>query len=283
MVLIKNVFRRFIISSTFEKGAALSFYTVFSFLPITMIITYLLGNILKQDSISRIQNNILDAIVGEQGALQLEAIIGNQQLDHQSGLSALFGVGAILLASTGMFNQVQRSINSIWGLKAKPKKSVFSSFMRYIMSLSFLMIVGLILLLSTLINSLLYKYSASLPDTFVNAHVYENLISFCLITLLFFFLFKFSGNAIVPWKTALVSGGFTSILFFIGKLAFGIYIARSNINSAFGAASAIALLMIWVYYTSQILFIGASFAYEFGQKTGWVIRAKKHVVKYKHG
>lgn len=279
MGLLKAVFQRYISSSTFEKGAALSYYTVFSFLPISMIFTYLLGNIVKQDTILRVQKNVLDGIVGDQGASQLEAIINNQQLYQGNGFSALIGVGAMLLAATGMFNQIQRSINAIWGLKAKSRKGVFNSLMRYLISLSFLIIVAFILLLSTLINSLLYRFSASLPDAFMNAQIYENLISFFLISLLFLFLFKFSRNATVPWRTAAVAAGFTSILFFIGKLAIGFYIAKSSINSAFGAASAIAILMIWVYYTSQLLFMGASFAYVFGQKTGYEIKAKKHAEK----
>lgn len=280
MKFVKDIFRHFLSSSTFEKGAALSYYTVFSFIPITMIITFLLGKVINQDTISRIQNNVLDGIVGDQGALQLEAIIKNQHLYHDNFFTTIIGIVAMLLAATGMFNQIQRSINSIWGLKAKPKKGIFNSLMRYLMSLTFLITVGVIVLLSITINSLLIKFSAHLPEFLVNAHVYENLISFLVITLLFTFLFKFIGNAIVPWRTAIVAAGFTCTLFFIGKVAFGLYIGKSSINSAFGAASAIALLMIWVYYTSQILYLGASFAYVFGQKFGFEIKAKKHAVKY---
>lgn len=277
MKFIKDVFRHFTSSNTLEKGAALSYYTVFSFIPISMIISFLLGKFVKQDSISSIQNNLLNGIVGDQGALQLEEIISKQHLYHDNSFSAIIGIVAMLLAATGMFNQIQRSINSIWGLKAKPKQSIFNSLMRYLMSLTFILTVGFIILLSITINSLLIKFSAFLPEAFVNAHVYENLISFFLITLLFTLLFKFIGNAVVRWRTAVASAGFTSILFFIGKVAFGLYIGKSSINSAFGAASAIAILMIWVYYTSQILYLGASFAYVFGQKFGYEIKAKKHV------
>ena len=131
--------------------------------------------------------------------------------------------------------------------------------------------------------SLIFKFSSSLPDSFAHVHLYENLISFFLITILFALLFKVIGNAIVHWKIAIVTAGFTSIMFFIGKAAIGIYIARSSFNSTFGAASAIAILMIWVYYTSQILFIGATFAYVYGRKSGLEIKPKKHVISYLHG
>ncbi len=179
-----------------------------------------------------------------------------------------------------MFNQIQKSLNTIWGLKAKPEKSVFNYFVRHITSFIILLTIGFILLLSTTINSIFLKFSSNLPDAFVNAHLYENLFSFFLITLLFAILFRFIRTAIVPWKTAFVSAGFTSILFLIGKIGIGIYIAQSNINSTFGAASIIALLMIWVYYSSQILFVGASFAFVFGQKTGLEIRPTNQAVRF---
>ena len=282
MKFIKDIYRHYIRSNTFEKGAALSYYSVFSFLPIAMIITSFLGILYKEDTISGELNKVLKNIVGDQGALQLEEVIKNQHLYHDNMLTTIIGIGTLLLAATGMFNQIQKSLNAIWGLKAKPEKSVFNYFARHITSVLILIIFGFILLLSTSINSLFYKYSNNLPDAFVNAHLYENLISFFLITLLFAILFRFIGNAIVHWKTAAVSAGFTSFLFIIGKIAIGIYIAHSNIQSAFGAASIIALLMIWVYYTSQILFIGASFAYVFGQKIGFEIKPSNHAVRYVH-
>jgi membrane protein len=105
-------------------------------------------------------------------------------------------------------------------------------------------------------------------------------MTFFLITFMFTILFRFHGNAIVPWKTALVSSGFTSILFFIGKIAIGLYITCSDITSTFGAASIIAILMIWVYYTSQILFIGASFAYVYGESIGKEIKPTSVAVRF---
>ena len=280
MKLLKDLYRHYIRSNTFEKGAALSYYTVFSFLPITMIITSILGILFKEDAISGELNKVLISIVGDQGALQFDDIIKNQHLYHNNKFTAIIGFGTLLLAATGMFNQIQKSLNAIWGLKAKPEKSALNYFARHITSFLILIIIGCIVLLSTTINSLFYKYSSKMPDAFVNAHLYEHLISFFLITLLFAVLFRFIGTAIVPWKNALVSAGFTSILFLIGKIAIGIYIAHSDIKSTFGAASIIALLMMWVYYSSQILFIGASFAYVFGQKIGFEIKPTNQAVRY---
>ena len=223
MKFLKDIYQHYMRSNTYEKGAALSYYTVFSFLPITMIITFILGVIYKKDVISNELNTVLKSIVGDQGAVQLEDIIRKQHLDQGNVFLTIIGIGVLVMAATGMFNQIQKSLNAIWGLKARPTKSVFSYFIRQITSILFLLIVGFILLLSTAVSSLFYKYSLNMSDGFVNAHLYEHLISFFLITFLFAMLFKFIGNAIVHWKTALVSAGFTSILFFIGKIARGMF------------------------------------------------------------
>lgn len=245
-----------------------------------MIMTSILGILFKEDAVSGELNRVLTSIVGDQGALQLDEIIKNQHLHHDNIFTTIIVFGTLLLAATGMFNQIQKSLNAIWGLKAKQEKSVFNYFARHITSFLTLIVVGCILLLSTIINGFFYKFSSKLPDAFLHAQLYENLISFVLITLLFAVLFRFMRTAIVPWKNALVSAGFTSILFHIGKIAIGIYIANSDIKSTFGAASIIILLMVWVYYSSQIFFMGASFAYVFGQKTGFEIKPTNQAIRY---
>ena len=134
MKLLKDIYRHYMRSNTFEKGAALSYYTVFSFLPITMIITSALGILFKEETISGELYKVLKSIVGDQGALQFEDIIKNQHLYHDNIFTAIIGIATLLLAATGMFNQIQKSLNAIWGLKAKPEKSVFNYFVRHITS-----------------------------------------------------------------------------------------------------------------------------------------------------
>lgn len=280
MKLLKEIYRHYLISNTFEKGAALSYYTVFSFLPITMIITSILGMLFKEDVVSDELFKVLNNIVGDQGAHQFEEIIRNQHLHHDSMITTIIGIATLLLAATGMFNQIQKSLNAIWGLKARPEKNVINYFMRRITSLLILIFVAFILLVSTTINSLFLKYANILPGSFLHAHLYEHVISFLFITLLFTVLFRLIRIAIVPWKTALASAVFTSTLFFLGKIAIGFYIAYSDINSTFGTASFLTLLMIWVYYTSQILFMGASFAFVFGKRTGFEIRPTNQAVRF---
>ncbi len=224
----------------------------------------------------------LTNIVGEHGALKFEEIIRNQHLQHDNRIITIVGNAALLLAATGMLNQIQKSLSVIWGLKVKPEKSVLNYFALHITSFLILIFVGFILLASTPINGLFLKYFPILPDFLVHAHLYEHVISFMFITLLFEILFWLIRIAIVPWRTALASTVLTSILFFLGKIGLSFYIAYRDINSAFGTASFLILLMIWVYYSFQILFIGASFAYVFGQRTGYEIKLTNQAVRYVH-
>ncbi len=263
---VKDLFRHYLNSGTFEKGAALSYYVAFSFLPMIVIVISLLGIIFNESTVTGELFKQLGMYIGDQAALQFESLIMNQHLNQGNVLSTLVGIATLALASTGGLNQLQKSFNAIWGIKVKPKSSVLSYIIKHLVFFLILIILGFTLILSASLSKFLYTYSDRLPDLFANAHLYENLVSFILVTLTFVVLFRSLGNVKVPWKTALVSAGFTSVLFFFGKEAISLYIAQSHLSTTFGAASIIALLMIWVYYTSQILYLGACFAYVFGKR-----------------
>lgn len=266
MKFLKEIFKLFLESRTFEKGAALSYYVAFSFLPMIVIVVSVLGIIFKEDTVSGELNQQLETYMGHQAALQFEKLIRNQHENHNSLLTTILGFATLAFASTAGFKQLQRSLNDIWGIKDKPKSGILKYIINHLTSFAILIILGFILILSTTLSSLLYKFSENLPDFLANVHLYEKLVSILVVTLTLIVLFKFLGNARVPWKNVLASALFTSILFFLGKEAIILYIAHSNLTTTFGAASVIALLMIWVYYTSQILYLGACFAYVFGTR-----------------
>ncbi|MEJ2005246.1 MAG: YihY/virulence factor BrkB family protein [Cyclobacteriaceae bacterium] len=200
--------------------------------------------------------------------MQFEKLIKNQHLNHNSLLNTLAGFITLALASTAGFSQLQRSLNAIWQIRTKPKSNILNYIVKRLTFFLALITLGFVLILSTMLGKLVVSFSENLPEFLANARLYESLLSFLLITLMLVALFRFLGSAKVPWKNALVSAGFTSILFLLGKEAINMYIAHSNLSSTFGAASIIALLMIWVFYTAQILYLGACFALIFGKKYG---------------
>ena len=178
-----------------------------------------------------------------------------------------------------MFSQIHNSFNSIWNIKAKPKSSILKYLSKHLVS--FLILIGLffIILISTAVNSFLIKHTNSLHSDYEFSYIYEHLTSFAILCIAFAIMFKFLGDAKVHWKATILGGIFTAFLFIFGKIGIGMYIAHSHISSTFGSASVLALLMLWVYYTSQIIFLGASFVKVMINKLGYEILPNNNAVK----
>ncbi|MFK7948311.1 MAG: YihY/virulence factor BrkB family protein [Saprospiraceae bacterium] len=263
ITFLKAVLTHFSNSNTFEKGAALAYYTVFSFVPMIVIIVSLLGIIFGEKAISGELFAQMQSFLGDAGAKEIESIVKNQHTNHNSTATTIAGFATLALSATGMFTQIQNSFNTIWEVKPIPTNGLIKYLTNHLSAFSILITVGFILIMSTTLSSFFYKHIETLPT---NLHIYEHLISIVLIAIAFAIMYKYLGDANFSWKTVLITGIFTSVLFFVGKLGIGMYIGQSKIASTFGAASAIALLMVWVYYTSQIIFLGASFAFEYEKR-----------------
>ncbi|NAS32255.1 YihY family inner membrane protein [Flavobacteriaceae bacterium R38] len=255
----KNTFTHFLNSNTFQKGASLAYYAVFSLFPMIIIVTSLLGILFGKEAVSGEIYTQLKDVLGSDAAQQIQELIKNQHKQHNSIFTSIIGFVTLVLGASGMFNQIHSSFNSIWGIKAKPKNSIVRYFTKHITSFSILILLFLIILVSTTMTSFLIKYADTLHSDYRFVYVYEHFISFLAVGLVFTLMFKFLSDAKVYWKAALAGGLFTSFLFMIGKIGIGMYIGHSHISSTFGSASVLALIMLWVYYTSQIIYLGASF------------------------
>lgn len=274
----KKVLNHFLNSSTFQKGASLAYYAVFSLLPMIVIITSLLGIFFGKQAVSGEIFEQLRGTLGNDAANQIQEIIKNQHVNHNNILTTVLGFLTLALSASGMFSQVHSSFNSLWNLKAKPKSSLLNYFRKHFLSFLILISLFFIMLLSTTVQAFLIKHKASLHTSINFAHLYEHSISFTVLTLVFMIMFKFLGDAIIHWKVAFFGGFFTSILFILGKIVITKYIAHSHISSTFGSASVLALLMLWVYYSSQIIFLGASFVKILSEKMGCEIKPNNNAV-----
>ena len=274
----KAVFSHFSKSNTFQEGAALAYYTVFSILPMIMIVVSLFGMIWGEAAVSGEVFTQLKSVLGEDAAQQIQNMINAQHTRHSNTLTTIIGFATLGLGATGMFNQLHTAFNNIWELMAKPQNSFLAYATKHLVAFSVLIVTFFLLLLSLTLNSLLVKYSPQLTDNFPFSVAMEHLTSFFLTAGMFALMFKSLGDAIVEWKLAIVSGLFTALLFLLGKFAIGLYIGHSSIASTFGSASVLALIMIWVYYTSQILFLGASFLYVLGKEWGLPVAPNQDAV-----
>ncbi len=256
---LKSVIQHFFDSNTFQKGAALAYYTVFSLLPMIVVVVSLLGVFFGRYAVSGEIYAQLKGVLGNEGALQIQEVVKNQHINHNNVLTSVLGFVMLMLSASGMFSQIHSSFNDIWGVEPEPGKGVLNYVKKNVVSFLTLLVLFAIIFLSTALNSLLLKYSASLNSHYALAYLYEHVITLAALCLVFAIMFKFLSDSKVKWRVSLSAGLFTSVLFMIGKTAIGMYISHSHLSTTFGAMSTIALLMMWVYYTSQIIFLGASF------------------------
>ena len=269
MIFLKELFSHFFDSNTFQKGAALAFYAVFSLLPMIMIITAVLGLVFGSQAVSGEIYAELKEILGQDAALQIQNLIKNQHLNHNGFLGAIIGFVTLALSASGMFSQIHNSFNSVWNIKAKPKSSLLKYI--YLHLSSFLLLIGLffIIFISTLSNTILLKYAHALHIG--HLYIFEHILSLMVLSVVFALMFRFLGDAKIYWKALIYGGVFTAVFFTIGKIGIGIYIAHSHVTTTFGSASVLALLLLWVYYTSQIIFLGASFVKAISDAMGYKI------------
>ncbi|WP_299157627.1 YihY/virulence factor BrkB family protein [uncultured Tenacibaculum sp.] len=276
---LKNVFNYFFNSNTFQKGAALAYYTVFSLFPIIIIITSILGFFFGKQAVSGEIFEQLKDILGNDASIQVQNIIKNQHINHNSILTALIGFATLLLSASGMFSQIHNAFNSIWNIKEKPKNSLIRYFTKHLFSFFILISLFFILIISTSLNSFLLKHSSHLQSSYLFSYIYEHIISFLITSIMFSIMFMYLGDAKIKLKPVVISGVFTSFLFLIGKFIISFYLSKSHISTTFGATSILVLIMLWVYYTSQIIFLGASFLKVLSDKLNLPILPNNNAVK----
>ena len=279
VTLFKAIFGHFFNSNTFQKGAALAYYAVFSIFPIIIISISILGIVFGKQAVSGELFHQLKDILGNEGAQQIQNIIKSQHVNHNSILTTIFGFITLLLSASGMFNQIHNAFNNIWNIKAKPKNNIIRYFTKHLASFALLMILILILIISTSTNAFLIKHANYLHSDYKLSFLYEHISSFLIVSILFAIMFKFLGDAKVYWKPALLSGVFTALLFLLGKIGIAMVIGRSHLSTTFGSASILALVMLWVYYTSQIIFLGASFLLIISDRMKLQIQPSRNAVR----
>lgn len=194
----------------------------------------------------------------------LHEIIKNIEQSQESSSGAIFGIVILIIGATGVFTEIQDSINYIWSIKAKPKRGYIKLLFNRFISFSLIIGFGFILMVSLVLHALIDLLYEKLVRYFEDAFLFvfqgiNYVLLFGIISILFTVIFKVLPDAKVRWRDAYVGAAFTSVLFLIGKFAIGFYLGNSNVSATFGAAASLIILLLWVYYTSIILFFGAEF------------------------
>lgn len=269
-----------------KYSASLAYTTVFSFGPLLIVIIFLCSIFFGQEATQGKIYTQMQQFVGQDAALQLQTIIKNASLEGKGTVAAVIGIITLLFGATAVFAEIQDSINTIWGFKAKPKKGLWKIVRNRFLSFSVVVSLGFLLLvslaISTIIEGLSERLKASFPDvTVVIFYIVDLLISFVVITALFAVIFKVLPDARTKWKDILPGALTSGILFMIGKFVISFYIGKSNVGSTYGAAGSLVVLLLWVYYSAMILYLGAEFAKAWSAHKGSSIQPNDYAVALK--
>lgn len=282
--LLKESFKGFIDDNALKLSAALSYYTIFSLPPLLIIIISLSGIFFGADAVSGEIFGQINGLVGNDAALQIQETIKNIKLSNNNTYASTFGIIILLIGASGVFAEIQDSINYIWGIEAKPKRGLIKYVYNRLMSFSMIGSVGFLLLVGLIVNSLLDVLNKRLAVYFPHETIYlfyvvNILIVFISIALLFTVIFKTLPDGKVALRDCITGAAFTAFLFMIGKFAIGYYLGSYNMTSLYGAAGSIIIILVWVYYSAIILYFGAEFTKVYASTHGHKIIPNSYSVR----
>jgi membrane protein len=279
-----------------KLSAALAYYTIFSLTPLIIIIiaaaSIFFSNKLNPGTELFSQ---ISEMVGQDAAKQIQGFVDNNSLNGKSFFGLVIGIVTLIIGSTAIFIEIQDSINMIWKVKAIPKKGWKKMITNRLLSFSLIVSMGFLLLVSLVINSIVVGLGSKLGYIVTNSklgeviplasdtttlliYIVNNAITLAAVTAVFTIIFKVLPDVDLRWKSAIIGALFTALLFSLGKFAIGIYIEKGDPGSAFGAASSVIVILLWIYYTSIILYFGAEFTQAYAEKYDGGISPSKYAV-----
>lgn len=286
---IINIFKasatEFTNNNSFRHAAALSYYTIFSLPPLLLIVITLASSVYGGEALTGQIYGQLRGLVGASAAEFLQSSIAQFTLQNKSGLATVIGLGTLVFAATTFFVTLQESINDIWNLKVKTEGIGIGDFIRQrLLSFGLILSVALLLLISFVVSALLGIFTGYLqrllPEIgLIAIKVVDIVLSLGVTTLLFGLIYRFLPDAIIRWRDVGIGAFITASLFIIGKYLISFYISKANPGSAFGAAGSAIVLLVWINYSSLIIFFGAEFTQEFADAFGQRIQPKAHAVR----
>jgi membrane protein len=281
--IFRSAVTEFMNDRVLKLSAALAYYTVFSLAPMLVVIIALCSIFFGREAAQGQVFAQIDQFIGRDAAAQVQELLKRTALHHDNWFATTVGAITLLVGATGIFGEMQDSINFIWRLKAKPKKGFVKLLFNRLTSFSMLLVMGFILLVSLMLNTLLGTFfdhlKAHFPDALVNnMYIFNNIVMLAVTTFLFAFIFKALPDARIKWKEVWVSALVTALLFMLGKYLIGLYLEKFANISAYGAAGSFIVILLWVYYSSIILYFGAEFTQAYVRFKGSSIHPNKYAV-----
>jgi membrane protein len=251
-------------------GAALAYYSIFSIGPLIVIAIAVAGFLFGQDAVRGQVAATLKDLLGETGARAIDGMLAGASQPHQGLIASIIGIITLIFAAIGVVVQLKDALNTVWEVEPAPGKGIWGFTRSYILSVAGVLSLGFLLMISMLVTTALAaagKYLAPyLPEAAF--HVVSILVSFAVVSLLFAMMFKWLPDAKIAWHDVWIGAVVTAALFEIGKFLIGVYIGKQGLESTYGAAASIVVVLIWVYYSAQIVLLGAEFTNVYAKRRG---------------
>ena len=281
---VKNIVQIFNEQDPVVYAGAIAFFTLFSLPSALMIIIQSLGTILSKDEIRSQLANQISGLIGAASTEEILTIVENRGWEYSSILGNIVGLVFLFISATAVFNFIQKALNSIWNVKPQPKKVVKRFLIDRLLSFSIITIIGFLLMVTLVLDaamSLFKEFLYKLITKDFSMYIVEGanlLISLLIISTIFALVFKFLPDAKIKWRDVSVGAIVTGILFMLGKFAIGLILSNSQIASTYGAAGSLAGILVWVFYSSILVLIGAIFTRVYAEEIGHDIKPQSHAV-----
>ncbi|MFO7934974.1 MAG: YihY/virulence factor BrkB family protein [Bacteroidales bacterium] len=281
--LLKRSAKQYKQDDPVRLASTTAYFTVFAIAPIIIIIMSAAGILIGQQEIQEKIFAEFNSLIGEQGTQFLKGIVENYQDTRRNVIGTIIGFAIFLFSSTTLFMVLQRSLNFIWRIRAKPSRGILKSLKDRLLSLGMVLSLGFLLLISLIVDAAIAFFKDFLSDTFqdltvIFIEVANFLVSFGIIMLMFAMIYKFLPDAQIKWKVTWTGAFITTVLFFIGKTLIGLLISNSNIGLMYGAAGSLFVILLWVFYSSITFFFGAEITQQYAEMYHHEIKPKDYAV-----
>jgi membrane protein len=253
-----------------SESAALAFYTVSSLAPLLLIVVTVAGAIFGEDAVRGRLVRQFEGLMGREQAGLVQTVLQKANRDPTGGPAAIGGAVLLIVGATAVFAQLQSSLNRIWEVEPKPGHFLKDFLRKRLLSFAILVAIGFLLLVSLVLSAGLEAVQSRVAGYFATQAAWLGrvgaLVSFLLFTLLFALIFRVLPDRHIPWRDVWLGAAVTALLFVAGRWAIGLYLGRAAIASTYGAAGSVIILLLWVYYASFIVLLGAEFTRAYSQR-----------------
>lgn len=265
------------------RAAALSYSTVFALPPLLILLIKVAGLMWSPGSVQGALESEFAALVGAEGAHAVQVMVSSGERSGHGALGTALGIAGLLLGATGAFLSLQDALNWVWEVKPDPRSGgIKGFFVKRLLSLGMFLVLAFLLAVSLAVTAIVGALGSTLGTAGEVMQVANLLTSLAILSVLFAAIYKLLPDAVIGWRSVWVGGTVTAVLFELGKLVIGLYLGRSNPGNPFGAASALAVILVWIYYASMLILLGAEFTQQYAEARGHGILPRKGAVRFVH-